>query len=151
MRPQGRRVELTVDVAPGLHAWVNAELFEWVIENLIKNALDALEGDGAIAVTAGVDDDAVLLEVSDTGKGIERSVQKLIFRPGFSTKRRGWGLGLSRARRIVEEYHGGRLELIESRPGRTAFGISLRAAEAPPGDGAATTAAAVSADGDAQL
>jgi len=140
---QSRRVELTVDVDPGLHAWVNGELLEWVIENLLKNALDAIEGDGEIAISAGVDDDEILLQVSDTGKGIERKVQRMIFRPGFSTKRRGWGLGLSLARRIVEEYHGGRLELVESRPGSTVFGIALRAAEAPPGDGAPDRAGGV--------
>jgi signal transduction histidine kinase len=141
---QGRRVELTVSSEPDLHAWINGELFEWVIENLLKNALDAIEGDGEIAVRAGRYEDDVVIEVADTGKGIDRSVQRMIFRPGFSTKRRGWGLGLSLARRIVEEYHGGRLELLDSRPGvGTTFSITLRAAELPPGDGAATTPAEV--------
>jgi signal transduction histidine kinase len=145
---QGRRVELTVASEPDLHAWINGELFEWVIENLLKNALDAIEGDGEIAVRAARDDDEVIVEVADTGKGIDRSVQRMIFRPGFSTKRRGWGLGLSLARRIVEEYHGGRLDLLDSRPGvGTTFGITLRAAEAPPGDGAATTPAEVAGAG----
>jgi signal transduction histidine kinase len=143
---QGRRVDLSVEVPADLHAWVNSELFEWVIENLLKNALDAIEGDGLIAIRAGGDEEEVVVEVSDTGKGIERSVQRMIFRPGFSTKRRGWGLGLSLARRIVEEYHGGRLELVESRPGATIFAIALRTAEAPPGDGLATPASEVRAD-----
>lgn len=135
----GRAVSLTVDVPADLHVEMNRELFEWVVENLLKNALDAMEGrGGAIAVRAfrvpprrGRRAPAVAVEVSDTGKGIERRAQRMVFRPGYSTKRRGWGLGLSLARRIVEEYHGGRLVLAHSRPGEgTTFRILL--AEAPP-------------------
>jgi signal transduction histidine kinase len=134
---EGRHVSLDVFVPTELRAWLNVELFEWVIENLLKNALDAIEGDGHIAVEARRAGPGVRIEVRDTGKGIERSVQRMVFRPGFSTKRRGWGLGLSLARRIVEEYHGGRLELAESRVGvGTTFAITLRTAEEPAGDGA---------------
>jgi signal transduction histidine kinase len=140
---QGRKVGLDVFMPPGLTVWLNAELFEWVIENLLKNALDAIEGDGHISVHARQAGSMVRVEVRDTGKGIDRRVQRMIFRPGFSTKKRGWGLGLSLARRIVEEYHGGRLELVESRPGAgTAFAITLRSAEPIQGDGAAQPAVA---------
>jgi len=133
---QGRTVGLEVFVPAGLWVWLNAELFEWVIENLLKNALDAIEGDGHISVHARPAGASVRIEVRDTGKGIDRRVQRMIFRPGFSTKKRGWGLGLSLARRIVQEYHGGRLELVESRPGAgTTFAITLRAAEETGGDG----------------
>lgn len=138
-RRAGRHVRLKVEVPPDLRARLNRELFEWVIENLLKNALDALEGpDGEIAVRAyrtpgraGRSAPRTLtIEVADTGRGIERSAQRLLFRPGFSTKRRGWGLGLSLAKRIVEDYHGGTLALAESKPGQgTTFRIVLREAE----------------------
>jgi signal transduction histidine kinase len=149
-----RRVELVVDVPEDLYVIANRELFEWVIENLLKNALDAMEAQaGRIEVrafrtprrpgrrgTSGT----VTIEVSDTGKGIERRVQRHIFRPGFSTKRRGWGLGLSLAKRIVEEYHGGTLTLAHSRPGEgTTFRVLVPEAEpvrAPSGDPAAVHA-----------
>lgn len=134
--PQGsRRVTLTVDVPPDLHARLNAELFEWVIENLLKNALDAMEGEGGTIAVTGfrLPKGRVVLEVSDTGKGIERSAQRLIFRPGFSTKKRGWGLGLSLAKRIVEQYHGGQLTLAASKPGEgTTFRIALAEARPSP-------------------
>ncbi len=129
----GRRVRLEVDVPPDLWVSANRELFEWVIENLLKNALDAMEGaPGTITVTgtrtAGR---AIALDVRDTGRGIERSAARHVFRPGFSTKQRGWGLGLSLAKRIVEDYHGGTLTLAETRPGEgTTFRIVL--AEAAP-------------------
>ena len=129
--PQGRgRVALDVDVPPDLRAPLNAELFEWVVENLIKNALDALEGDeGRIEVTARRDGERLHIDVRDTGKGIDRRQWKNVFRPGYSTKRRGWGLGLSLARRIVEDYHGGALLLAQSRLGHgTTFRIELPAA-----------------------
>lgn len=146
MPSAGRRVRLDVDVPPGLHARLNRELFEWVVENLLKNALDAIEGsEGAITVRAyrtpprpgrRAAPGTVTLDVSDTGRGIERSAQRLVFRPGFSTKKRGWGLGLSLAKRIVEDYHGGTLALAESRPGQgTTFRIVLREA-APVADAA---------------
>jgi hypothetical protein len=127
---QGRRVALDVYVPADVWVWMNVELFEWVIENLLKNALDAIETNGQIAVEARRAGDVVRIEVRDTGKGIERAVQRMIFRPGFSTKKRGWGLGLSLSRRIVETYHGGRLDLVGSRPGvGTTFGITLKTAE----------------------
>lgn len=134
--PQARHVVLSVDVPPDLRVALNRELFEWVVENLLKNALDAMEGrDGRITVRgfrriSARGRSLACLEVTDTGKGIERRAQRLVFRPGYSTKTRGWGLGLSLARRIVEDYHGGRLALVRSRPGAgTTFRITLE--EAP--------------------
>ncbi len=128
----GNHVTLDVSIEENLTALLNPDLFEWVIENLSKNALDAIEGDGQIFIDARRRDDDIWIEIRDTGKGIERSAQRHIFRPGFSTKRRGWGLGLSLAKRIVDEYHGGSLTLVDSEVGRgTTFGISLRSAEPP--------------------
>ena len=127
---EGPRVSLDLYVSSNLAADLNPDLFEWVIENLLKNALDAIERDGQIIVEATRKGADVHIEVRDTGKGIERSAQRHIFRPGFSTKKRGWGLGLSLAKRIVEQYHGGSLTLAESRPGSgSTFLITLRAAE----------------------
>ncbi|HET6566826.1 MAG TPA: HAMP domain-containing sensor histidine kinase [Rhodothermales bacterium] len=126
---QGKRVELKVSVAGDPVAPLNAELFEWVIENLIKNALDAIESNrGSIEVTALQADGKVRVDVRDTGKGVERSQWKNVFRPGYSTKKRGWGLGLSLAKRIIEDYHGGTLALVQSRVGQgTTFRIELPA------------------------
>lgn len=128
---QGKRVTLDVDVPSDLHVPLNAELFEWVIENLLKNALDAIETDhGAIGITAGKANGRVRIDVRDTGKGIERSQWKNVFRPGYSTKKRGWGLGLSLAKRIVEDYHGGTLTLAQSRVGQgSTFRIELPVGE----------------------
>jgi len=107
---------------------ISATLFEWVIENLIRNALDALDGVGAIDVSMSYATGQVFVDVSDTGKGIAVAHQKKIFEPGFSTKKRGWGLGLSLAKRIVEQYHGGQLVLASSELGKgTRFRIVLNA------------------------
>ena len=107
---------------------LNASLFEWVIENLCKNAVDAMEGSGRITLFLGVEMDLVVVEVSDTGKGIRKKDLKSVFKPGFTTKQRGWGLGLSLAkRRIVEEYHHGRIFVKASEVGRgTTFRIELK-------------------------
>ncbi|CAN5628360.1 ATP-binding protein [soil metagenome] len=133
---QSRRIKLSVEADPDLAALVNVELFDWVIENLLKNALDAIDdSQGTIVVRAEARDNQAVVEVEDTGRGIERRVQKLIFRPGFSTKKRGWGLGLSLANRIVKDYHGGKFELAESRVGKgTTFRISLRRVEMHQGE-----------------
>jgi signal transduction histidine kinase len=126
---RGQEIELTVDLPSTLEVEVNEELFAWVLENLLKNALDAMEGDhGQIAVTGGQEQDRVYVEVSDTGSGIERQQWGTIFRPGYSTKKRGWGLGLSLARRVVETYHDGTLELVDSTIGEgSTFRIELPA------------------------
>jgi len=101
-------------------------LFEWVMENLIKNAVDAMEGSGKISVSTSRDGDWCVIRVSDTGKGMSRAAYKRIFSPGFTTKRRGWGLGLTLAKRIVEQYHRGRIFVEHSEPGvGTTFRIDL--------------------------
>ena len=112
----------------------SAPLLEWVIENLIKNAVDAMEGSGKITVTTKSDADAAhaVIEVSDTGKGIARKNFKTVFNPGYTTKSRGWGLGLTLAKRIIEEYHGGRIFVKDSTPGvGTTFRIELPQAPRP--------------------
>ena len=107
---------------------MNASLFEWVIENLCKNAVDAMEGGaGKIDLWLLEEDDVVAVEVVDTGKGIRKKNIKNVFRPGFTTKQRGWGLGLSLAKRIVEEYHHGHIFVKQSELGRgTTFRVELK-------------------------
>ena len=128
----GAAVAITVDAPDALAAQLNAELFEWVVENLLKNALDAMDGKSGphrIVLSARPQDVRVVIEVADTGRGMDRATARHVFRPGFSTKRRGWGLGLSLARRIVEVYHGGELSVAETQPGvGTTFRIVLDAA-----------------------
>lgn len=106
---------------------MNAALFEWVVENLLKNSLDALQGVGSIKVTISENDEWAYVDVKDSGKGIPKSNWKKIFEPGFTTKTRGWGLGLSLSKRIIEEYHRGHIAVTESEPGAgTTIRISLR-------------------------
>jgi len=93
---------------------LNRELFEWVIENICKNAIDAMEGIGEITIKLTSNHKSVIIDISDTGKGIPKSKYKTIFRPGYSTKSRGWGLGLSLSKRIVEQYHKGKIFLKSS-------------------------------------
>ena len=104
-------------IAP-VQAQLNVALFEWVVENLMKNSLDALQGHGAIDVRIDADERNVMVDVRDTGKGIPKGNWKRIFEPGFTTKTRGWGLGLSLSRRIIEDYHHGHIAVVESEPGR---------------------------------
>ena len=110
----------------------NEELLEWVFENLVKNAIDALgEGGGKIEITArhAASEPLVDVTVRDTGRGIPGALRDQVFRPGFTTKKRGWGLGLALARRIVEEYHDGSIRLVESKAGKgTTFLVRLPAA-----------------------
>lgn len=106
---------------------LNAQLYEWVIENLCKNAVDAMEGSGSIALVVFKEGETVVTEVTDTGKGIAKKNIKNVFRPGFTTKKRGWGLGLSLAKRIVEEYHHGKIFVKNSEIGKgTTFRIELK-------------------------
>lgn len=121
------RITLTTDLCPRpLPVKACAPLFEWVMENLIKNAVDAMEGSGAITVTTGSDHGRAYIEVADTGKGIHRKHFKTVFQPGYTTKKRGWGLGLALARRIVAQYHSGSIFVKASAPGRgTTFRIEL--------------------------
>ena len=106
---------------------INASLFEWVVENLCKNAVDAMGGEGVITLFMNVEDDIVAIEISDTGKGIPKKDMRNVFRPGFTTKKRGGGLGLSLAKRIVEEYHHGKIFVKSSELGKgTTFRIELK-------------------------
>jgi nitrogen-specific signal transduction histidine kinase len=105
---------------------VNESLFGWVIENLVKNAVDAMNGQGAITVSAFIKGKKAVLDVSDTGKGIPKSKFNAVFQPGYTTKQRGWGLGLSLVGRIVESYHNGKIFVYKSEPGKgTTFRIEL--------------------------
>lgn len=115
-------------VTPGddVEILMNAPLFDWVMENLLKNALDAMEGSGTIAVKVIPEHAKMIVEVSDTGKGIQKKNLPQVFKPGFTTKQRGWGLGLSLSKRIVEQYHRGTLFVKHSEPGKgTTFRIEL--------------------------
>ena len=106
---------------------LNAALHSWTIENLVKNAIDAMKGRGSISVLMEEDAKFVRILVSDTGKGIPKNQFKNIFEPGFTTKRRGWGLGLSLTKRIVEEYHKGRIKVLKSEIGKgTTIQISFK-------------------------
>lgn len=124
----GKRIQIVMEPADAVFARINRELFEWVIENLIKNALDAIEsGVGTVTLSVGERPHYIYVDVADNGKGIDPGSKKEIFRPGFSTKKRGWGLGLSLSQRIIETYHNGKLMLKESRPGAgTTFRIRLK-------------------------
>ncbi|MBS1733573.1 MAG: ATP-binding protein, partial [Bacteroidetes bacterium] len=108
-------------------ALINAPLFDWVIENLLKNALDAMEGHGNISISIKNEAAQVIVDVTDTGKGISKKNIPNVFKPGFTTKKRGWGLGLSLSKRIIEQYHKGELFVKQSELGKgTTFRIILR-------------------------
>jgi C4-dicarboxylate-specific signal transduction histidine kinase len=105
---------------------INKHLFDWVIENLIRNSLDAMDGKGELSATIYEDGDYINIDMTDTGKGIPSGKQSTIFRPGFTTKQRGWGLGLSLAKRIIENYHSGKIFVKNSKPGvGTTFTVRL--------------------------
>lgn len=97
---------------------LNTPLFEWVIENVCKNAIDAMNGKGSIVIKLSLHDEQLIIDISDTGKGIPKSAQKNIFKPGYTTKARGWGLGLSLSQRIIELYHNGRIFVKHSEPSK---------------------------------
>lgn len=108
-------------------ARISPPLFDWVIENLLKNALDAMEGKGNITVDIKDEVAAVHIDVTDTGKGISKQNIANVFKPGFTTKKRGWGLGLSLSKRIISQFHGGEIFVKHSEPGRgTTFRIVLK-------------------------
>lgn len=108
-------------------ALLAAPLFAWVIENLIKNAVDAMEGEGSISIKMNETERHILIDVRDTGKGIERRLWRRIFQSGYTTKQRGWGLGLSLAKRIICDYHHGRIFVLHSEIGKgTTFRISIK-------------------------
>ena len=104
---------------------INSTLFEWVVENICKNAADAMEGKGLIKIILFSDSDYLKIDITDNGKGLQKANFKRIFEPGFTTKKRGWGLGLSLSKRIIEEYHLGRLYVKSSSKEGTTFRISL--------------------------
>ena len=126
-RRTSKKVEMVCHVPEHeVRVKMNASLFEWVIENLCKNAVDAMEGSGRIDLTLVDSAEQVVIEVADNGKGIRKKDIAHVFTPGFTTKKRGWGLGLSLARRIVEEYHKGRIFVKSSEVGRgTTFRIEM--------------------------
>lgn len=129
------RVSLTYTPDPGTAPTVDlcVPLFEWVMENLIKNAVDAMEGRGSITITSGTDGHQAYIELADTGKGIPRKNFKTVFNPGYTTKKRGWGLGLALARRIIVDYHRGTIQVKTSStipPTGTTFRITLPLKEA---------------------
>jgi hypothetical protein len=121
------KIKLTLNGSGNASALINKELFEWVIENLTKNALDAIESSSGL-VSYEIQDKGshIDIDVTDTGKGLDMRFKKDIFRPGFSTKLRGWGLGLSLSKRIIDNYHGGKLSVKDSVQGKgTTFRIRL--------------------------
>ena len=126
-RRTSKKVEIISELpAENVVVKMNASLFEWVIENLCKNAVDAMEGQGRIVLSLHEEGSKVAIEVTDNGKGIRKKDLKNVFTPGFTTKKRGWGLGLSLAKRIVEEYHKGRIYVKSSEVGvGTTFRIEM--------------------------
>jgi len=121
------KVAFTVDIGrPNNWANINIPLFDWVIENLCKNAIDAMDGNGSLKILINHDTEKVYIDITDTGKGIPRGKFKTVFKPGFTTKKRGWGLGLSLTKRIVKEYHKGQIYVRHSEIGKgTTFRIVL--------------------------
>ena len=117
----GKQVQIVSRFAKVPDVNINCDLFEWVIENMIKNSLDAIEKKkGVIEISTGMVENKsglVFIDVKDNGKGISAQNRRMIFKPGFSTKKRGWGLGLNLAKRIVEEFHNGKLSVKDSRHG----------------------------------
>lgn len=126
--PARARIEVLQPEDTELQVPLNRALFSWVIENLIRNAIDAMEGEGSITLSIEPEGTDVHIDITDTGKGIPASQHRTVFQPGFTTKKRGWGLGLSLSKRIIEQYHGGRIIVLRSAPGRgTTFRITLSA------------------------
>ncbi len=115
-----------------LYANLNPHLFDWVVENLLRNAIDAMDGKGSISAEVHEEGDMITVDISDTGKGIPSSKFRAVFQPGYTTKKRGWGLGLSLAKRIIEEYHSGKIFVKRSEEGKgTTFTIRLPKQTAP--------------------
>lgn len=123
-----KKVEISFDSNGAEEAayLVSGPLFDWVIENLIRNALDAIEGSGKIKINMTNTTRQIVIDICDTGKGMPQNAYKKVFKPGYSTKKRGWGLGLSLAKRIISEYHNGQIFVKQSEPGKgTTFRIIL--------------------------
>jgi len=126
-RRAGKKVQFDFNSeSEELFANINPTLFNWVIENLLKNALDAIEGNGSIEISTGATKQIVWIDISDSGKGIPKGKQGTVFEPGYSTKKRGWGLGLTLAKRIIDSYHSGKIFVKQSSQGKgTTFRIEL--------------------------
>ncbi len=126
-RRASKKVNFTFQTSTqSLFVKMNPVLFNWVVENILKNALDAIDGVGDISVQVSDDDHIATIDITDTGKGISKSKQRTVFEPGYSTKKRGWGLGLTLAKRITENYHDGKIFVKQSAPGKgTTFRIQL--------------------------
>ena len=125
-RMSSERVIFKIINTSEIEALISPPLFDWVIENLLKNALDAMEGHGSITISLKNQSGKAVIDVTDTGKGISKKNISNVFRPGFTTKKRGWGLGLSLSKRIIEQYHKGQLFIKHSEPGKgTTFRIVL--------------------------
>jgi two-component sensor histidine kinase len=129
----GKRVDINRDLQTGVHSNINIELFEWVIENLLKNAAESMEsGKGLIRVSLITIEKRAFIRVEDNGKGMSAQVKRDVFRPGFTTKKRGWGLGLSLCKRVIEEYHQGKIYVQDSSVGKgTTFVIELDVVSIP--------------------
>ena len=124
-----KKVEFSDNLSdfPDLNVPISISLFEWVIENLLSNAVDAMNGVGTIAIKVSDQTQFVYIDIIDSGKGMAKSMYKQIFQPGFTTKKRGWGLGLSLCKRIIENYHGGKIFVKGSEVGKgTTFRIVLK-------------------------
>ncbi len=126
-----RKVDITLELPKeDVITAANGPLFSWVLENLIKNAVDAMDGEGKISLKLYTENSHIIIDITDTGKGIPKSEQSDVFSPGYTTKKRGWGLGLSLAKRIIKEYHGGKIYIKHSSPGKgTTFRIILKKSE----------------------
>lgn len=120
------KIKLISPETKNIYVPMNAPLFEWVIENILKNAIDAMLGNGSITINLNENGQQTYIDIADTGKGLVKSQYKTIFKPGYTTKSRGWGLGLSLSKRIIEEYHKGQIFVKHSQPGKgTTFRIIL--------------------------
>jgi len=121
-----KKVQFNFDNTTSKYVMINQHLFDWVIENLIRNALDAMGSEGVISTAIYEENEYFCVDISDTGKGIPPSKFKTVFQPGYSTKQRGWGLGLSLAKRIIENYHSGKIFVKNSIPDqKTTFTVRL--------------------------
>jgi two-component system, sporulation sensor kinase D len=129
-RRSSKLIEFKLEVPEDIiYVRLNAPLYSWTIENLVKNGIDAMKGKGTISIAIETNSKNALIYVSDTGKGMPKSNFKKIFTPGFTSKKRGWGLGLSLARRIINEYHDGKIKVLRSSPEGTTIEISLKITE----------------------
>ncbi len=113
-----KQLKIKLDTPDKIYVSINKQLYEWVLENLIKNSIDAMEGKGEINISVFEDKNHVFIDVKDQGKGLSKNMYSEIFLPGFTTKKRGWGLGLSLAKRIIEQYHNGKIFVQKSEPGK---------------------------------